>query len=825
MKSSSSETRRSSILYLLRETALILGFSYFVLAGGTLNGVMRFRLRVISQGLLALIFVVWLFARAQKGEKLVRASFDTAMLAFLGVQILAALLSTDPRRSLAFCGQWIAYALWFYLLRDLLRHGWPAELAVKSLLIVSGILVGLGLTGVGAQWIRWAATGDFALPLPLLQQRFYSLLGDPNMTADLLNLLWPLALARLASAQARSARTLLSLWLAAVLFTQLLTRSQGGLVGLVVSTLSTLLLLLLVARPPWFERGWSWFKGHKLALWGLGLSVAGLAGGFMGLLAGGDLVASRGELWTAAWQTFLRSPLWGSGPFTFGTQYMLHASVPPRPAYPHAHNYWLNTVAETGLLGLAASVWVAAALGAALLRRWRRATLPHRALMAGGVGSLTGFAAHSLADNHIVLPGIGLIVIAVLALALTGEEVPSTHPRRSYRLSVVWLGLPALILTLGSFLSGRAYWHYEQGRQLAESDLWADAVPSIERAVGLDPHLAFYRFQSGFAHSVLAADAPEGDHLTAAIEAYERGIILEPNYSLNHANLGVLYGSAGRLEEAIAKLERAVQLAPDANLYHLNLGRLYEAADRVGEAAIEYDRFLTASPDRGRAYYWRQTPFRQRFVQGWQAAHLPPDPPVSSDTAEGLAARGWQAYDAGHYEAALEAFKASFALDGQQSDTAHGLGLAHMALGSYERADFYFGLANFFLVRSNRPDPLLDWGRLAHRQGEIETAIARYEAGLGLVEEYSVYGPGTLGWSPYANFLFQRESIARDLAPQLIRIDVTDDLAARYLELGRWYEELGDSESAAAVYRRVLSRVPDLAAAERRLHALNGQTN
>jgi hypothetical protein len=217
MKSSSSETRRSSILYLLRETALILGFSYFVLAGGTLNGVMRFRLRVISQGLLALIFVVWLFARAQKGEKLVRASFDTAMLAFLGVQILAALLSTDPRRSLAFCGQWIAYALWFYLLRDLLRHGWPAELAVKSLLIVSGILVGLGLTGVGAQWIRWAATGDFALPLPLLQQRFYSLLGDPNMTADLLNLLWPLALARLASAQARSARTLLSLCLAAVL--------------------------------------------------------------------------------------------------------------------------------------------------------------------------------------------------------------------------------------------------------------------------------------------------------------------------------------------------------------------------------------------------------------------------------------------------------------------------------------------------------------------------------------------------------------------------------------------------------------------------------
>jgi tetratricopeptide (TPR) repeat protein len=143
-----------------------------------------------------------------------------------------------------------------------------------------------------------------------------------------------------------------------------------------------------------------------------------------------------------------------------------------------------------------------------------------------------------------------------------------------------------------------------------------------------------------------------------------------------------------------------------------------------------------------------------------------------------------------------------------------------MALGNYEQADFFFTIANFFLVRSNRPEPLLDWGQLAYRQGEIKLAIARYESALKLVEEYSVYGPGTLGWSPYGNFLFQRESIVRELAPQLIRIDVTDDLAQRYLELGDWYEALGDTESAAGVYRRLLMCVPDLAVAEERLREL-----
>ncbi len=269
-------------------------------------------------------------------------------------------------------------------------------------------------------------------------------------------------------------------------------------------------------------------------------------------------------------------------------------------------------------------------------------------------------------------------------------------------------------------------------------------------------------------------------------------------------------------------MERAVQLAPGSHLYYLNLGHYYEAAGREAEAAAEYEHFLELQPHLIPASYWRQTPFRQRFAEAWQATHPLPRLPEDPHTADEYLARGWYEYKAGHYEAALSALQRADALGATGSETAHGLGVAHMALGDYERADFFLTLANFFLVRSNRPEPLLDWGQLAYRQGEMELAIARYESALKLVEEYSVYGPGKLGWSPYGNFLFQRESIARELAPQLVRIDVTDELAQRYLELGGWYEELGDTESAVAVYRRVLTRVPDLAAAEERLQELEG---
>lgn len=842
MKRFRIETFSHTTLYLLQEAALILLFSYFILAGGTINGLLRFRLRLISHLLLLTVFALWLGYRLRRRQRLTRSALDLPIVIFLLAQLGTTILSTDPRRSLSYLGLMGIYALSFYLLSDLLVNGWPAELLVKCLLIVGAIVIGFGLADIIGWYASWWTLGGAAHSLPPTQLRIYSILGDANMTASFLNLLIPLALVRIGDTKAWSSRLLLALWLLGALIVQFFTSSRGGWLG--TATVVAASFGLLVIASGGRDKMAAWWRILRTRPWlliltGLGITVLAAGGTWLGLKQlqhpshGGILIARR-DFWLSAWYTFLSSPLWGTGPFTYGTQFMKYTPIPPWRPYPHAHSYLMTTAAETGIIGLVASGWMALAIVVAFKRTWQLAGREHRLLMAGCGASLLGFSVHSLVDNHVSVPAIALALIVALALALndqldqgprtrdqgprTRDQGPGTKDQRPGT-RVRTLLVPGLLLTAGLFRSDLAYWPFIQGVQLANQGQWAQAAPLIDKAASLDPYLAFYQLQSGYVHGRLAAE--NTTHLEQAIERYEQGIALEPDYSLNHANLASLYWQAEREEEALQQMKAAINLAPGESLYHLNLGYYYEQLGFNEDATHEYQLFLTKKPSLAEGSYWRQTPLRRQTVEQWKETN--PTPIISSPRSYGdYTQLGWQEFDQKQPEKALAAFQMALSLNGAQIEAYYSLGATYMALGEHEQAKYYLQAA--LNIPTSHMDekmgPLLTLGRLAYLQGKLDEAITSYELALGIVEEYTIYGWGTLGWSPYGNFLFHRESIAPDLLPQLIRADITDSLAERYLELGGWYEEVGDQDKAIETYRQVLAAVPDFTAAAQRLEEL-----
>jgi tetratricopeptide (TPR) repeat protein/O-antigen ligase len=825
-------TSRSRLTsYLLQETILIIFLGYFLLIGGTLNGLVQFQLNVISTALIAIIVAVWLGCRLYRRERLPRTGLGLPIIAFLGAQLIATALSSDPRRSLGNTWLVVLYGLAFYLLFDLLRHGWPAELLIKSLLVISSIVIALGLIEIGQWYADWLAMGGWAHPFPPVTLRVRAFLGHGNFAAGFLNLLISLALTRFIWTRDRIPKLLLVLWLVASLVIVFFSSSRGGWLGTATALAVTLSLLALISSPKDnLSRLRRWITSRWWLVVPLGCGLALMAAGVIWLGLGqlqhpthSPILTARSDFWLTAWRAFQSSPLWGTGPFTYGTQYMKYNSVPPGAPFAHAHNYLINMAAEAGLIGLASVGWLIVAAVYALAQSWRGAGREHRLLMAGCAGSLAGCAVHNLVDTILTMPTIVLTLVAVLAVALVDQpsEPPSGKP--DLRLSMAWLLLPGILLIGASFYSDLAYKPFHQGVWAANTEDWASAAPLLDRAAQSDPHLAFYHLQSGYAHGVLAA-APSGQSdLEQAIAQYEIGIALEPNYSVNHANLASLYWRAERRTEAVQQMEMAVALAPQASLYHLNLGFYYEELGQEEQAKAEYQWALILQSHLAQASWWQQSPLREQALIEWQKDNPTPPLPVSPQGYDDYIRLGWHQLEQGHFEAALRAFSQAQGKDPNSMEAYRGLGNVYLEKGDFEPATYCLRTGLFFAQGGSAWTRLwtwFDWGELAYRQGQLDEAIARYEQALDMVRGTTAYGPGTLGISEYGWYIFYRESIMPDLLPQLVRIDITDDVAQKYFELGQWYEEKGDTEKALDTYGELLAAVPDFAPAIERKQIL-----
>jgi putative inorganic carbon (HCO3(-)) transporter len=132
-------------------------------------------------------------------------------------------------------------------------------------------------------------------------------------------------------------------------------------------------------------------------------------------------VVERMAHWQAAWYMFLEHPWLGIGPGNYAAlydQYSLPGWVEP---LGHAHNYYLNLAAETGLLGLSGFVLTLILAFRAAIRGLRAPEGFWRAVALGVLGSLVAIALHSAFDNLFV-HGVSVQIGALFGLAAIAAE-------------------------------------------------------------------------------------------------------------------------------------------------------------------------------------------------------------------------------------------------------------------------------------------------------------------------------------------------------------------------------------------------------------------
>jgi O-antigen ligase len=128
-------------------------------------------------------------------------------------------------------------------------------------------------------------------------------------------------------------------------------------------------------------------------------------------------VVERMAHWQAGWYMFLDHPWLGVGAGNYGAAYPAYFVGPWPEALGHAHNYYLNMLAELGIFGgLSLLLLLGLAfrhLAGTLVRSEDQSDTFWRAVLAGCVGGLVVFCVHNLFDSlfvHSVNVQVGMLL-------------------------------------------------------------------------------------------------------------------------------------------------------------------------------------------------------------------------------------------------------------------------------------------------------------------------------------------------------------------------------------------------------------------------------
>jgi O-antigen ligase len=367
---------------------------------------------------LNLVVICAALVSLQRINNKVQIRLERAWIPFLLLMLAAAFYSPVRIDALRKFLTYVSYMGMFVLPFALVKTRKTAEQFLKLIILSSvlPVLYGLFQTVSGIDWYQGS--------------RIESTFTHPNIFAFYLLTIAALILCLLATNRAQlslRARRILTLYLLPLLFLLVMTKTR--------SAWAACLFLFLVYGLVQDKR----VLVMSLALPVLALAIPGVRDRLTALGSGNQYVgwvqhvnpyAWREILWTKAFPLILQRPLFGHGLYSF--PYYSPTFFPLESTRGvDAHNVYIQLLFETGIVGVAAYLWIFARQFLCLLRH--RVTDPRGLTMAGamlGVYLITGYS-----DNLLEYVSYGWcywFVAGVVFADLSQYRVPAPAPVNNF---------------------------------------------------------------------------------------------------------------------------------------------------------------------------------------------------------------------------------------------------------------------------------------------------------------------------------------------------------------------------------------------------------
>jgi len=554
-----------------------------------------------------------------------RTILDIPLLFFLFSQIVSTIASFDGRTSLLGYYSRFNGGLSSSLCYGLLYWAWVSNINTKKTIkALRFLLASAGLVSLYGILEHFGIDKD--IWVQDVAARVFSTLGQPNWLAAWLVVLIPSTWALALKAKNIKAK---KFWLwngASFIFflTILFTKSRSGLLGLVVAGVvfwgltyskkrlkpflalaSVIILTALSVGTPWSPSLIKVISRQAIPQYSLTGGTA-LEGG------GTESGTIRQIVWKGALNVWRHYPVIGTGVETFAYSFYNYRPIEHNLVsewdflYNKAHNEYLNIMANTGTLGIAA--YLAVVFSSILLMLRSKSEL-NVAFLAGYASLLaTNFFGFSVVPTSLLF-----FLFPAFAVSLAGRQIATgAEPKKLDKKQKVLIALLLLIAAWLLVAVGR-YWYadtlFAKGKALNDSGRFVEARDKLVRAVTLSRRESIYWDETSQASSGIALALWEAkeegkaqEFADTAIKESAAATALSPknvNLLRNRASMFIKLAAIDKtyLTRAIETVMEAIVLAPtDAKLYY-NLGLTYLRQGEQDKSLETFERTIAMKPD------------------------------------------------------------------------------------------------------------------------------------------------------------------------------------------------------------------------------------
>ncbi len=325
-----------------------------------------------------------------------------------------------------------------------------------------------------------------------------------------------------------------------------------------------------------------------------------------------DSLSVRIRLWRNTLQMGTEHLLSGVGVGNFPVfypRYVRSAVVDPvfsgRSKWVRAHNDYVQTFAELGLVGLFFLGWLLFAVmktSIAVMGKETRKEL--RYLVMGVILGLAGLCVIAFFSFPFRLATPTFVFALYLGVLGGHYSRQQLQEKNSVSGREAFISLPAWVATVGVAVTFvfllillpfeynrlKADGYYKRVDTAARTDVWAEVISQANEGYQRYPYRKDFLFALGPAYYGTG-------NTEAAIESMEEFLAAYP-YDVNaHHNLGVAYVRKGDLDQALQQFNRVFEMIPQYGVTHYAVAQLYARRNELDQALEHYRLAVQDQPN------------------------------------------------------------------------------------------------------------------------------------------------------------------------------------------------------------------------------------